>query len=138
VSLLGSALHAPAVRQAADLVSSLWLAGSSRERAALLNAGALPAALAALAALPRLGGGDAHAAADAAARCVEAIASDAASVPARIDALADGSLQSALLPPLAQAEAAPALAASRGAAAVWRKATHGREGCFTQASARSP
>ena len=111
VSLLGSALHAPAVRQSADLVSSLWLAGSSHERTALLNAGALPAALAALAALPRLGGGDVHAAADAAARCVEAIASDSAAVPGLAEALADGSLQAALLPLLAQAEAA-ALAAS--------------------------
>ena len=110
VSLLGSALHAPAVRQAADLVSSLWLAGGSPDRAALLNAGALPAALAALAALPRLGGGDAHAAADAAARCVEAIASDAAAVPGLAEALADGSLQAALLPLLAQAEALAASA----------------------------
>ena len=112
VSLLGSALHAPAVRQAADLVSSLWLAGSSHERAALLEAGALPAALAALAALPRLGGGDAHAAADAAARCVEAIASDSAAVPGLAESLADGSLQAALLPLLAQAEASATLAAS--------------------------
>ena len=111
VLLLG-ALHAPAVRQAADLVSSLWLAGGPHDRAALLDAGALPAALAALAALPRLGGGDAHAAADAAARCVEAIASDAAAVPVLEEALADGSLQAALLPLLAQAEVAPALAAS--------------------------
>ena len=112
VSLLGTALHAPAVRQAADLVSSLWLAGSSRDRAALLEAGAVPAALAALAALPRLGGGDAHAAADAAARCVEAVASDAAAVPGLADALASGALQRAFLPLLADVEAAPALAAS--------------------------
>ena len=112
LSLLGSAHHAPAVRQAADLVSSLWLASSAHDRAELLGDGALAAALAALAALPRLGGGDANAAGDAAARCVEAIASDAASVPLLADALADGSLQAALLPPLAQAEAAPALASS--------------------------
>jgi hypothetical protein len=112
LSLLGSALHAPAVRQAADLVSSLWLAGSAHDRAELLGGGALSAALAALAAWQRFGGGDAHAAADAATRCVEAIASDAAAVPALADALGDGSLQAALLPLLAQAEASPALASS--------------------------
>lgn len=113
LTLLAGTLHAPAVGRAADLVTSLWLAGSLHDRAALLDSGALPAALAALAALPRLAGGDAHAAADAAARCVEAIASDAdASAPALALSLADGSLQAALLPPLGQAEAAPTLAAS--------------------------
>jgi hypothetical protein len=112
VSVLASARHAPLLQRAADAITALAVAGGASARELLLSSSALPAALAALGSLPRMRGGDATLAADAAARCIEALTSDGAAAAETLSAaLTDGSLPSAMLPPLAQ-EDAPALAAS--------------------------
>jgi hypothetical protein len=116
LALLAGSRDATLAARGADAVAALALHGGAEECERLRAAGALTAGLAAL---TRLGGADDDgdaAAGDAAARCVEALACDAGALPYVRDALDDGSLAGALLPPLQQHEEAPALAGSAAVA----------------------
>jgi hypothetical protein len=118
LALLAGSRDAALAARCADCVTALALHGGAEECERLRGAGALTAALAAL---TRLGGGDGgdggdDGAGDAAARCVEALVCDAGAVPYIREALHDGSLDGALLPPLQQQAEAPALAGSAAVA----------------------